>query len=422
MDGPSNLKNIHDRDVLILTIAKVAAARPDDTGAAARRLNDRLEPLVDVQRKTAQRHVRRRLALLEVARQHVLETMSGTSALMEPSSINTEHRVPLGFDTCCLGVQGDVPEWMKKCFELAGYFDVECAELFKDYVGYARNLSLGTWGDWSFPRPVELSQLTPKEMWLLLQTRPLSKVGEKSRPQSDLEHWEAETDEQAAASFAENYVAALADVAFDLLDDLESPLTAERAWDILLVTLLIMDPNFNADKAGVRGMPQWDFGEDGNWWRARSFTLFMWEDRSSNIELLCELALRAVRTLQPDCVDVCVATLTEAQVDELVPRLMTRPAFADAVRELMKHDTPPVSWSRKHLTKLANVSAKTIARIRKLSTLPPLAKGQRDIMYGPPDLHALSLAARKHAPGTQDWTRVADALESELRECGYLQT
>lgn len=422
MDRPSNLKNIHDRDVLILTIAKVAAARPDDTRVAARRLNDRLEPLVEAQRKTAQRHVRRRLALLEVARQHVLETMSGTSALMEPSSINTENRVPLGFDTCCLGVQGDVPEWMKKCFELAGYFDVECAELFKHYVGYARNLSLGTWGDWSFPRPVDLSQLTPKEMWLLLQTRPLSKVGEKSRPQSDLEHWEAETDEQAAGSFAENYVSALADVAFDLLDDLETPLTAERAWDILLATLLILDPNFDPQQAGVRGMPQWDFGEDGNWWRARSFTLFMWEDRSSNIDLLCELALRAVRTLQPDCVDVCVATLTEAQMDELVSRFLTRPAFTSAVQKLMQRGTPPAAWNRKRLAQLANVDPKTIGRIREHSTLPPLAPGQRDIVYGPPELHILLEVARSHAQGKQDWTHVADTFESELRRCGYLQT
>ena len=358
--------------------------------------------------------------MLDVAREYVLDSLNGPPALCAKSPIDTTAELPPGFDPVCLGVDGPVPEWMKRCYELAGEFDHEWPDLFDYHLGYAWNLHNGTWGDWSFANRVDLSQLTAAEMWLLLQTRPLHRKGKAPRAHRDLQGWQADVDPDAAASAAENHMEALSDIAYGLLDDLDSPLTIEASWDILLVVLLLMDPNFEPDAAGVRGMPPWALGTHGNWLRARCFPMLVWQDRSSNIELLCELAYRAGRSIDPGVLPPGVSPLTDAQVGELLRQQIGRAEFAHAVLEVVRRQMPPAAWTRGRLCEITGVSAKTFTRIRGHTTLPRLKHGQRDIVYGPPEVQAMAIAARKKAPGKRDWFDFADKIEAELRRCGFL--
>lgn len=306
---------------------------------------------------------------------------------------------------------------MKRCHDLAGFFDVEMAEVFPTYVMYMRNLHTGMWGDWNFPRPVDLTAMTPVEAWIALQTTPIEKQGQASRPQSDLEHAMAEIDPEAAANLAERPVCALSDIACEMLkDDLETPLTEERAWDIMLVSLLLMHPSFDPASAGVTGMPSWDADPDGRWWRTRSFPMSVWRGRSSNEEILCELACRAARMVNPESMSWSVSPRSAEDLQRFAEELLSGEQLAQVIRQLVKAsegegtalDVVGQVITRTQLCEIAGaMSTDTFKRIRDHTALTPLPKGTRDIIYTRRHVRMLIEAAIKKADGKQDWITAA---------------
>lgn len=419
MEGHHQFKDVQKRDEVLAKLAELATSRPSEMSQAVRRLNERLHKLVAIQTREARRGVRRRLVMLEVARRLVLEELEGPPQLLSDSDLTSDGPLPDGFNPCCLGVHGPIPKWMKLCYELSGQFDHDWVSDFPRYLGYARNLHRGTFGDWEFPRPVDLSQVTAAEMWMLHETRPLSRQGKASRPNSTRARAEVDVDEDVAAAYHADYVGALADIAYGYLDEFELPITTEKASDIVLVTLLILAPNFDASAAGVVGMPRWETAGDARWWRARSFTFLVWQDRSSDIEILCKLAYRALTTLDPKCMVLGAIPLSDDDIDDLLRRMSTREEFVSKVRHITQSNVPPVGWTRNDLAKLADVAVKTIGRIRERTKLPKLAKSQRDVVYMPPQLEEMADAARRYASGKRTWLRAAACFEEALKECGY---
>jgi hypothetical protein len=415
-DRESMFSDIHRRDEIVRTIATLAATHKASLRSAADRLNARLEPMVEAQRARARSGVARRLALLEVARQYFLDSLNGPPSLCALSSLDLDTDVPPGFDPACLGVRGRAPEWMKRCYELAREFDVEYVCEFNYYVMYMRNLHDGTWGDYTFPKPVDLTQITAGEAWMMLQTRPLKKHGAAPRPQSDLEHWEADTNPDAAEVWAENYVKALSEIACDMIDEnMERILTLDDAWDVVIVALTLMSPTFDPAAAGVRGMPPWEFPEEGFWWRTRSFPTFVWEGQSSNIGLLAELAYRAANVIDPATLSNMRPPLSPVELQPLLEDFLTREGTAAAIRKAVDMDRSARVWTRAMLCKVAGIGDKTFGRIRGKTSRPPLEQGQRDGVYSENDVRLLISAARKLADGKQHWAPAAARWEAMLQ-------
>lgn len=412
----------HRRDRLIIALAELADNDRNKLLAAGRRLNQRVGLIVERQRTDAMRRVRRRLASLEVARRYFLESQKGPPVLASPSDIDLDGgELPVGFDPCCLGLSGCAPQWMKECHAIAGEFDHEWSDIFVHHVMYMRNLHRGTWGDWHFETPVDLEEMTAQAAWLALETRPLFRDGHEPRPQSTLDRAMADVDPDVAAEHAEDPVAALSDIVCEFLDDdLDLPLTDDRCWDILLAALLLMHPSFDPERAGVMAMPPWEIGENGCWWRARSFPMFVWRGRSSNEELLCELASRAARLISPPAMEWFVSPLRGDDIKKLADELLVGSRHGEVVKSLTGQGgddrlQSPQFWNRTQLCADAGgISDEKFRAIRSFTNLPALRPRQKDIEYSAAEVRLLIRAARENLKGKQDWDFVADRWQRML--------